>query len=185
MVREREDAKEGLQIYLLEQKRTFPLSLEGIGTVQMGGIIDRLDIYGPEGHEKLRVVDYKSGSYGDSTHAKKMSASWEDIMESEDKGYVRQTLIYSHAVMTHDRTGLPIEPNLFFCRRKLTEIETTIDVGEETVRDYRAIQEDFLNALRGKVAQVMTATEFPPCAEDKCPSFCPFFVLCGRKPKEF
>ncbi|MBQ9296473.1 MAG: PD-(D/E)XK nuclease family protein [Paludibacteraceae bacterium] len=183
--RDREDAKEGLQIYLLEQKRTFPLTMEGIGTVQMGGIIDRLDIYGPEGHEKLRVVDYKSGSYGDSTHAKKMSASWEDIMESEDKGYVRQTLIYSHAVMTHDRTGLPIEPNLFFCRRKLTEIETTIDVGEETVRDYRAIQEDFLNALRGKVAQVMTATEFPPCAEDKCPSFCPFFVLCGRKPKEF
>ena len=106
-------------------------------------------------------------------------------MESGDKGYVRQTLIYSHAVMTHDRTGLPIEPNLFFCRRRLTEIETTIDVGEETVRDYRAIQEPFLDALRGKVAQVLTATEFPPCEEGQCPSFCPFFTLCGRKPKEF
>lgn len=183
--RDREDAKTGLQIYLLEQRRMFPLTIEGVGTIQMGGIIDRLDLYGAEGHECLRVVDYKSGSYGDTTHAKKMSSSWEEIMESEDKGYVRQTLIYSHAVMTHDRTGLPIEPNLFFCRRKLTEIETTIDVGEETVRDYRAIQEPFLDALRGKVAEVLTATEFPPCAEDKCPSFCPFFTLCGRKPKEF
>ena len=183
--RDREDAKTGLQIYLLEQRRMFPLTIEGVGTIQMGGIIDRLDIYGAEGNERLRVVDYKSGSYGDTTHAKKMSSSWEEIMESEDKGYVRQTLIYSHAVMTHDRTGLPIEPNLFFCRRKLTEIETTIDVGEETVRDYRAIQEPFLDALRGKVAEVLTATEFPPCEEDKCPSFCPFFTLCGRKPKEF
>ena len=183
--RDREDAKTGLHIYLLEQRRMFPLTIEGVGTIQMGGIIDRLDLYGAEGHECLRVVDYKSGSYGDTTHAKKMSSSWEEIMESEDKGYVRQTLIYSHAVMTHDRTGLPIEPNLFFCRRKLTEIETTIDVGEETVRDYRAIQEPFLDALRGKVAEVLTATEFPPCEEDKCPSFCPFFTLCGRKPKEF
>ena len=183
--RDREDAKTGLQIYLLEQRRMFPLTIEGVGTIQMGGIIDRLDIYGAEGNERLRVVDYKSGSYGDTTHAKKMSSSWEEIMESEDKGYVRQTLIYSHAVMTHDRTGLPIEPNLFFCRRKLTEIETTIDVGEETVRDYRTIQEPFLDALRGKVAEVLTATEFPPCEEDKCPSFCPFFTLCGRKPKEF
>ena len=183
--RDREDAKTGLQIYLLEQRRMFPLTIEGVGTIQMGGIIDRLDIYGAEGNECLRVVDYKSGSYGDTTHAKKMSSSWEEIMDSEDKGYVRQTLIYSHAVMTQDRTGLPIEPNLFFCRRKLTEIETTIDVGEETVRDYRAIQEPFLDALRGKVAEVLTATEFPPCEEDKCPSFCPFFTLCGRKPKEF
>ena len=183
--RDREDAKKGLQIYLLEQRRTFPLTIEGVGTVQMGGIIDRLDIYGAEGNECLRVVDYKSGAYGDTTHAKKMSSSWEEIMESGDKGYVRQTLIYSHAVMTHDRTGLPIEPNLFFCRRRLTEIETTIDVGEETVRDYRAIQEPFLDALRGKVAQVLTATEFPPCEEGQCPSFCPFFTLCGRKPKEF
>ena len=183
--RDREDAKKGLQIYLLEQKRTFPLTIEGVGTIHMGGIIDRLDIYGAEGNECLRVVDYKSGSYGDTTHAKKMSSSWEEIMESGDKGYVRQTLIYSHAVMAHDRTGLPIEPNLFFCRRKLTEIETTVDVGEETVRNYRAIQEPFLDALRGKVAEVLTATEFPPCEEDKCPSFCPFFTLCGRKPKEF
>ena len=183
--RDREDAKTGLQIYLLEQRRMFPLTIEGVGTIQMGGIIDRLDLYGAEGNERLRVVDYKSGSYGDTTHAKKMSSSWEEIMESEDKGYVRQTLIYSHAVMTQDRTGLPIEPNLFFCRRKLTEIETTINVGEETVRDYRAIQEPFLDALRGKVAEVLTATEFPPCEEDKCPSFCPFFTLCGRKPKEF
>lgn len=185
LLRDREDAKVGLQIYKLEQPCYFPLSIEGRGQVRMGGIIDRLDIYGPEGNETLRVIDYKSGSYNDTTHANKMSSSWADIMESGDKGYVRQTLIYSHAVMTQDNTGKPIEPHLYFCRRKLTEINTGIEVEEAPVTDYREIQSAFSDALREKVTQLVHATSFPPCEEDKCPPYCPFFILCGRKPKDF
>ena len=185
LLRDREDAKVGLQIYKLEQPCYFPLSVEGMGQVRMGGIIDRLDIYGPEGNETLRVIDYKSGSYNDTTHAKKMSSSWADIMESGDKGYVRQTLIYSHAVMTHENTEKPIEPHLYFCRRKLTEINTGIEVEEAPVTDYREIQSAFSDALREKVTQLVHATSFPPCEEDKCPPYCPFFILCGRKPKDF
>ena len=185
LLRDREDAKVGLQIYKLEQPCYFPLSIEGTGQVRMGGIIDRLDIYGPEGNETLRVIDYKSGSYNDTTHAKKMSSSWADIMESGDKGYVRQTLIYSHAVMTHENTEKPIEPHLYFCRRKLTEINTGIEVEEAPVTDYREIQSAFTDALREKVTQLVHATSFPPCEEDKCPPYCPFFILCGRKPKDF
>ena len=185
LLRDREDAKVGLQIYKLEQPYYFLLSIEGRGQVRMGGIIDRLDIYGPEGNETLRVIDYKSGSYNDTTHAKKMSSSWADIMESGDKGYVRQTLIYSHAVMTQDNTGKPIEPHLYFCRRKLTEINTGIEVEEAPVTDYREIQSAFSDALREKVTQLVHATSFPPCEEDKCPPYCPFFILCGRKPKDF
>ena len=185
LLRDREDAKVGLQIYKLEQPCYFPLSIEGRGQVRMGGIIDRLDIYGPEGKETLRVIDYKSGSYNDTTHAKKMSSSWADIMDSEDKGYVRQTLIYSHAVMTHENTEKPIEPHLYFCRCKLTEINTGIEVEEAPVTDYREIQSAFSDALKEKVTQLVHATSFPPCEEDKCPPYCPFFILCGRKPKDF
>ena len=183
--RDREDARVGLQIYLLEQDRRFPVTIGEAGEIMTGGTIDRLDIYGAPGNERLRIVDYKSGSYGDRTHELKMSSSWEDIMTSPDKDYVRQTLIYSHAVMMHDTTGLPIEPNLYFCRRRLTNITTTIDVEHETVSDYRAIQDRFLSALTAKVEEVMTTTDFPQCEEGDCPSFCPFFRLCGREPKEF
>ena len=183
--RDKEDAKIGLQIYQLEQSCYFPVSVEGVGEIRVGGKIDRLDIYGPEGQEKLRVVDYKSGSYNDTTHAKKMSSSWEELMENDDKGYVRQSLIYSHAVMTNTDRKLPIEPHLYFCRHKLTDTISTIDLENETVNDYREVQKSFYKALQNKAAEMLTTTEFPQCEPDKCPSFCPFFALCGRKPNEY
>lgn len=183
--RDREDAKVGLQVYLLEQDRRFPMEIDGVGTILIGGTIDRLDIYGPEGNERLRIVDYKSGNYSDKTHVEKMSATWEDVLASEEKNYVRQTLIYSHAVMTHDQTGLPIEPNLYFCRRKLTNITTTIDINNEPVHDYRALSETFSEALKNKVKEVVTTTDFPQCEESKCPTYCAFFRVCGRVPKDY
>ena len=182
--RDIEDAKKGLQIYLLEKDKTFAMTVDGVGEILIGGKIDRMDIVGTD-VQTLRIVDYKSGSYNDQTHAKRMSATWEDMMESEEKGYVRQTLLYSHAAMVHDKTRLPIEPHLFFCRRKLTDLVTTIDVNDETVHDYRTIKNPFMDALQGKMKELLTTTDFAPCAPDKCPSFCPFFALCGRKKKEF
>ncbi len=183
--RDEADAAQGLQLYMLEKGNYFAVQVEGVGTVNTGGFIDRLDILGAPGSERLRVIDYKSGSYHDDTHRKKMSATWDELMESEDKGYVRQTFVYSHAVMSKDKTGLPIEPNLYFCSRKLTEIETTIDIEGQTVHDYRQCEKQMTEALQAKIKEILTATDFPCCDETKCPSFCPFFDLCGRKKSEF
>lgn len=183
--RDREDAKVGLQIVLMEQERLFALSIPEVGKLLTGGKIDRLDIYGAEGAERLRVVDYKSGSYTDSTHAKKMSALWENLMTDTDKSYVRQTLIYSRAVKEHDKTGLPIEPNLFFCRRKLPGLVTTIDIENETVHDFAAIQDTFTTHLEDKIKELLTTSSFPKCEQGQCPSYCPFFSLCGRQPSDF
>lgn len=183
--RDREDAKTGLQIYRLESEYTFPISIDGVGTILSGGIIDRLDLFGPAGQETLRIIDYKSGSYSDQTHAKKMSSKWEELMTSEEKNYVRQTLIYSHAVLGDQEAHRPIEPNLYFCRHKLTEMDTTIAIEGEAVHDYRPLQEMFVAQLKTTAAQLLKATQFPQCEEDKCPSYCPFFQLCGRTPKDF
>ena len=185
LARDEADAAQGLQLCMLEQGYYFALPIEGIGTIQTGGIVDRLDIIGSAGAETMRIVDYKSGSYNDDTHRKKMSATLDELMESEDKGYVRQTLIYSFAVQEKDKPKLPIEPNLYFCSRKLTEIETTIDLNDQTVRDFKQIQPDVEKALQTKIKEIMETTDFPQCEESQCPSFCPFFSLCGRKKNEY
>lgn len=183
--RDAEDAKKGLQIVFLEQDCFFTMNIDGIGGIRMGGTIDRVDIFGTGDQQTLRIIDYKSGNYSDTTHAKKMSSTWEEMMVSEEKGYVRQTLIYGLAMLHQKRTQLPIEPHLFFCRRKLTDITTTIDVENETIHDVRTIKDTFTDALRAKVTELLTTTQFPQCEEDKCPPFCPFFALCGRKPKDY
>ncbi len=182
--RDREDAKTGLYVYKLEHPYYFSVPIDGVGDIEVGGKVDRLDIYGSEGNQHLRIVDYKSGGYNDRTHDEKMSSSWEDMMDSDQKAYVRQTLIYSHAVNENDNQGLPIEPQLFFCKRKLTDIVTTIDVAGETVHDYAAIKDTFFQALQTKIKQILDATDFPKCEPDQCPSYCPFITFCGRKNKE-
>lgn len=183
--RDREDAKVGLQIYQLEKDYLFPVTIEGYGEIYLGGTIDRLDLYGSKDHETLRIVDYKSGGYNDKTHEEKMSATWDEIMSSPAKDYVRQTMTYCHAVMVRDKSKRPIEPHLYFCRHRMTDITTTIDVNSVPVTNYRDIKDDFLQALQNKVAEVLNTTDFPQCEEGKCPNYCPFFSLCRRTPNEF
>lgn len=184
--RDKADAEVGLQIYLLEAPRYFQMDVEGIGPLKIGGIIDRLDIYGQEGERKIRVVDYKSGSY----KSERLATSTDQWMTQPDKNYVRQTLMYSHAVMANEqekekKENLPIEPNLFFCSHKLTDLPTTVKVDKAVVSNYRDLQDTFLPALQAKIQEIATVTEFPPCEENKCKSYCPFLTLCRRSVRSF
>jgi RecB family exonuclease len=174
--RDRKDAQVGLKIAILEANRFFEVDVPEVGKVRVGGRIDRLDIYGPEGNERLRVVDYKSGSYKSDTTTVKM----DNIMVSPDKKYVRQTFIYSQAVMPSE---MPVEPNLFFCCRDLKEADTTVSVDKSHVTDYRTLSTEFMKQLEPKVAEIMSTTDFPLCEENKCKSYCPFLASCGRKPQ--
>ena len=177
--RDRKDAETGLQIWLLEAPRYFSMEVEGV-SLRIGGIIDRLDMYGAKGEERLRVVDYKTGGY----KPERMAATSEQWMSQPEKNYVRQTLLYSHAVLMNETSQLPIEPNLFFCSHKLTDLPTTVKVDKAEVTDYSAIKDTFLAALEEKVQEIATASEFPPCEENKCMSYCPFLTLCRRSVRQ-
>lgn len=173
--RDRKDAEVGLKICLLEANRYFPVCVENVGEVRIGGRIDRLDIYGPEGNERLRIVDYKTGTYNSAD----TSATMATILSDPKKGYVRQTLIYSQAVTPSD---LPVEPHLFYCSRELKDATTTLSVNKSPLTDYRQLSDEFMKLLSPKIAEVMSTTIFPACEEKDCSPYCPFLGICKRKP---
>jgi RecB family exonuclease len=178
--RDKADAANGLTIVLLEKDRYFDLQCDDY-SVSLGGRIDRLDILGEGDAKVLRVVDYKSGSY----NVKTMATDSDSLMSTKEARYIRQTFIYSHAVMVTDRPENAIEPNLFFCSRPLVGQQTTVALNEQPIHDYRAVQDEFCAALKTKVQEIYSATSFPPCEPKDCDPFCPFLDLCRRKTRDF
>lgn len=181
------DAGSGsLYLYQMEVSFKTELHIDDIGSVLIGGTIDRLDYYG-KGEEKiLRVIDYKSGAYDEDTHKNKMSATWDEIMTGRDKGYVRQTMMYSYMVEQSNKFGdTPIEPHLYFCKKNLCDIKTDIVVENQPITNFKELSSPFVQQLEAKAKELLTTTDFPMCEEGKCPSYCPFFMLCGRKPESY
>ena len=191
LVRDREDARTGLQVWKLEQKYRVPVTIDGVGTVWLGGKVDRVDILGSEGDERIRVVDYKTGSYKpgdapDSTAALKLTATWDEVASDTNKDNIRQTLIYSHAVAQQEKGTRPIEPNLYYCQRDLTaDVTTHIMVDNRPVHDVREVEDRMLETLRPKIKELLQTTDFPMCDEAQCKKFCPYLRLCGRIVKEY
>ena len=179
--RDKADAAVGLQLYLLEEERYFELDVPGAGVVQLGGRIDRADIFGVPGDERIRIIDYKSGKF-DSNYMSNRDGV-DTIMDKPEKGYIRQTLIYSHALMESEDNTMAIEPHLYFCSCPLPRFKSTLSFHQKPFTNYRPEAAHFIEKLSLKASEILTATEFPPCEEDKCPSYCPFFMTCGRKVK--
>ena len=189
--KDQDDAsKYSLSIYGLEMKKEISLPIEEVGDIRIGGIIDRLDFIEEDDEKKLRVIDYKSGGYNDDTHKKKMSATWEELMTDKNKSYVRQTMMYSYAVeqsLKEESQELKVEPHLYFCSKDLLsdKMDTSIELEGEMISNFLKLSDTFKEQLTAKAKELLTTTDFPQCEEGKCPSFCKFFKLCGRKPKDF
>lgn len=196
--KDQDDAsKYSLSIYGLEMKKEISLPIEEVGDIRIGGIIDRLDLIGEGSAQTMRVIDYKSGGYNDDTHKKKMSATWEELMTDKNKGYVRQTMMYSYAVeqslkvksqeLKVENQDARVEPHLYFCSKDLLsdKMNTSIELEGETISNFKILSEQFEQQLTSKAKELLTTTDFPQCEEGECPPYCEFFKLCGRKPKDF
>ena len=196
--KDQDDAsKYSLSIYGLEMKKEISLPIEEVGDIRIGGIIDRLDLIGEGSAQTMRVIDYKSGGYNDDTHKKKMTATWEELMTDKNKGYVRQTMMYSYAVeqSLKEESGkrkvespeARVEPHLYFCSKNLLsdKMNTSIELEGETISNFSKLSDTFKQQLTAKAKELLTTTDFPQCEDNECPPYCEFFKLCNRKPNDF
>ena len=196
--RDKQDAQDhGLTILLTEQKRSF--LLDG---VKIGGSIDRMDKIG----DRVRIVDYKTGSY----HAERLATTWDELLESPNAHYILQTLIYSEAALhevpyteqsgvsytefltrsflhgakrssLHAVPNLQLTPHLYFTQKNLSQTDGMVKIDGVAVENYLDIRSEFLERLQKKVSDIKSDTEFPMVAEDQCKSYCPFRLLCNRE----
>ena len=80
-----------LRIIGLEDKsHTYVLPLNDNVAIRLGGIIDRIDNANIEGHNRLRIVDYKTSA------KRQVAKSVEELFDTQKNAYhIRQALIYS------------------------------------------------------------------------------------------
>jgi len=169
-------AEHGLQIVALEQpwKLQLPVPTDaGSVNVLLNGFIDRLDIV----NGQLRIIDYKSGKYDAGTFR---IDSLDDLTANEKHKYMLQTFIYCLGV---GKKELTLAPGLLFPSKK--ECDPTLFVGGAPVTDFAVHEQAFRERLTDKVREIISATDFPKCEDGKCPAYCPFLLLCGRKGKSF
>ncbi len=150
------------------------------GTMKIGGRIDRLDLINegtPE--ERIRVIDYKSGS----TRLKAMP-DVDSIFNSEKihdhSDYYLQAFVYSDIV--RQKSNKPVSPALLFIQHAGSEdYDPTLKIGKEPVLDIADHSPRFNELLHQKINEILSPdTPFIPTEDLKVCRTCPYAMMCRR-----
>lgn len=145
----------------------------------IGGRIDRLDRIVKDGVERIRVIDYKTGS-----HMPKPLADVEAIFLQENlqnhSDYYLQTFIYANLV-SKQHPHIPVSPALLFIQHTgNTGYDPTLCFGKQPVTDIRESSASFEALLKQTVDDMFNPDiPYTPTEDrDRC-RHCPYKLLCG------
>ena len=148
--------------------------------LSLGGIIDRLDlITTPDGTERIRVIDYKTGS-----HKLKPLANVDAIFAQESlkdhSDYYLQTFLYSH-IVRRSSNGVPVAPALLFIQHAGTDdYDPTLRLGTEPVNDIATVSERYMELLEAVISDMFNPDlDFVPTDDRQRCRNCPYATLCG------
>ena len=147
-------------------------------TMQIGGRIDRLDLVHQDTPlERIRVVDYKTGSRNIKPLPDMESVfSPEKIHEHSD--YYLQACLYADIVSR--RQDKPVSPALLFIQHAgTTDYDPTLKFGKEPILDIADYSARFNELLKEKVDEIFSSTmPFCPTDDLRVCRTCPYAQLC-------
>ena len=150
----------------------------------IGGRIDRLDcITDEQGRKRIRVIDYKTGSY-----TKSSIGSIEQLFNTNRppaKGnYYIQALLYSILVQSEKRynaDGDSVSPALLFIQHAVGEdYDPAIVIDSHPVHDVSMYQAEFMQQLDNTLQEIFdTSKPFMPATNRNTCDFCTYRQICG------
>ena len=146
----------------------------------IGGRIDRLDcISTPDGGERIRVIDYKTGSKRLKAFPD-VEAIFNPANIRDHSDYYLQAFLYSHLVRLKSK-DTPVSPALLFIQHAGTDdYDPTLSLGKEPVIDIAEVSESYMNQLHTLVSDIFNpAIAFCPTDDRQRCRTCPYAGLCG------
>lgn len=151
-----------------------------LGTLSIGGRIDRLDLINegtPE--ERIRVVDYKTGSR-DLKPLPDVESIFAPERVHDHSDYYLQTFVYADIVSRQEHK--PVSPALLFIQHAAADdYDPTLKFGKEPILDVADHAARFNELLEQKVTEIFSAdTPFLPTDDLKVCRTCPYAQFCRR-----
>ena len=158
-----------------ELKLAFPMLLSNGLTVNVKGVIDRIDGY----KNQINIIDYKTGSV--PMVYKDINQLFDVNQENRPKA-ILQTFFYALLYRHKNQTSVPIQP-LIYSLRNLTNFEIVhkVDKNSEIITDYTSVELDFQTAIDTCLVNLFDNTQpFSQCQEVKLCTYCHFKQICNR-----
>lgn len=151
-----------------------------LADLSIGGRIDRLDLINegtPE--ERIRVVDYKTGSRN-LKPLPDVEAIFAPEKIHDHSDYYLQTFVYADIV--RQQYNKPVAPALLFIQHAAADdYDPTLKFGKEPILDVAEHTARFNELLEQKVAEIFSAdTPFRPTDDLKVCRTCPYAQFCRR-----
>ena len=155
-----------------------------LSEIRIGGTIDRLDsVTDPAtGEERIRVVDYKTGSRHLKTFPD-VDSIFDPANIPDHSDYYLQTFLYSHIVRTSpqwDPHGLKVSPSLLFIQHTSSDdYDPTLSLGKTPILDIADIADDYVQQLTNKIGEIFRQDLALTPTDDRtrCRT-CPYASLC-------
>ena len=179
------DAKLGNFTILGTEKKVYGQTTittsEGTFDIQLCGYIDRLDRIG---EDRIRVVDYKTGSRALTKRVNSVEDLFAQPMHRDlHPDYYLQTMLYAHIVRNspkYNPGNLPVSPALLFIQHATGDnYDPTLSIGQQPISDIKDLDDEFMSRMNQVIAEIFEPqTPFRPTADPDVCATCPFRMMC-------